>query len=115
SEPKDLGAGIMKRVYCSEDRLLVGFLKGVLDGHRIDCLVKNEYLIGGIGELPPGACWPELWVIEESDLPQARTLIASVLKGGSSTEPWCCTVCGEWIEPQFAECWQCAQFEGELP
>jgi len=52
----------MKRVYCSEDRLLVGFLKGVLDGHHIDCLVKNEYLIGGIGELPPGACWPELWV-----------------------------------------------------
>ena len=105
----------MKRVYCSEDRLLVGFLKGVLDGHRIDCLVKNEYLIGGIGELPPGACWPELWVIEESDLPQARTLIASVLKGGSGKEPWCCPACGEWIEPQFAECWQCAQFEGELP
>jgi len=105
----------MERVYCSEDRLLVGFLKGVLDGHRIGCLVKNEYLIGGIGELPPDACWPELWVIEESDLPQARTLIASVLKGGSGTEPWRCPACGEWIEPQFAECWQCAQFEGELP
>lgn len=96
----------MLRLYASDDFMLVGHLKNVLEQHRVPVLLKNAYLAGGAGELPPTAVWPELWV-EEADLARARQILADVLEGESG-EPWRCA-CGELIEPQFAACWACGQ------
>lgn len=43
----------MKRLFVSADALLVGHLRTVLEQHHIPCLVKNAYLLGAAGELPP--------------------------------------------------------------
>ena len=96
----------MKRLYASSDFMLVGHLKTVLAQHGIHALVKNAYLAGGAGELPPTAVWPELWV-EEEDLPRAREILADMLDDDRGGESWTCPVCGESIEPQFAACWSC--------
>ena len=45
-------AGV-KRVFTSHDPMLAGYLRAVLEEHGIGCIVKNEYLLGGAGELPP--------------------------------------------------------------
>lgn len=100
----------MKKVHGSDDRLLIGFLKGVLDDHGIPCLTKNEYLAGGVGELPPAECWPELWVIEDADAFWARRLVAEALTAEHAAGgDWRCEVCGERIEAQFTDCWRCAK------
>jgi len=97
------------RVYVAADRVLVGFLKGVLEDQGIACLVRNEYLGGGIGELPPQECWPELYVLEQRDAEAARQLIAAALPRAPATGArWRCPACGEWLEPQFESCWRCA-------
>ena len=57
----------MKRVFTSHDPMLAGYLRAVLEEHGIGCIVKNEYLLGGAGELPPSECWPEVWVVEDGD------------------------------------------------
>ena len=41
----------MRKLYSSDDFLLVGHLREVLERNRIDCFTRNEHLIGGVGEL----------------------------------------------------------------
>jgi hypothetical protein len=96
----------VKRLYGSDDRMLVGHLREVLEAQGIACVVRNEFLGGGAGELPPNECWPELWVVEDADWTRARALVDAQLLP-AATEPWTCPACGETVEGQFAQCWNC--------
>lgn len=97
----------MERVYTAQDIIIVGHLEEVLQAHRIGCVVKNRFLIGGAGELPPTDVWPEIWV-DEANAERAREIIAGVLAEGEAPGPdWTCPRCGEVVEGQFAECWNC--------
>ena len=98
----------MKRVFTSHDPMLAGYLRAVLEDRGIGCIVKNEYLLGGVGELPPTECWPELWVVEDEDEARARRLIEEARPAEAAGEAWRCPACGEWIEPEFGACWRCA-------
>ena len=100
----------VKKVYSSDNFMLIGHLREVLEAHHIDCVVKNEHLLGGAGELPPIECWPELWVMEDFQLGKARELIdAFVAPRLDSTRDWRCAGCGEALEGQFSECWNCGE------
>lgn len=98
----------MKKVYSSDSYYLVGHLRQLLESHHIECITKNEYLLGGAGELPPTECWPELWIIEDFQYDKARELVAEFLSAppGSDTA-WRCPQCGESLEGQFTACWHC--------
>jgi hypothetical protein len=90
--------------------MLVGFLKDLLRNQGISCIIKNQYLGGAMGDLPPQECWPELWVTEDRDLEPARSLIEQTLSGPEQgASPWTCPVCGERIEAQFGRCWNCGR------
>jgi len=98
----------MKRVYSSHDPILSGQLKILLESNHIPCLLRNEFLAGAAGELPPTECWPELWVIENALAGQARQLIDAFLEyPNEAQQAWNCPGCNETIEGQFSECWQC--------
>ncbi len=74
--------------------------------------MKNEFLGGGVGELPPTEAWPELWV-KERDHAAAQTLLDEFFHSSDDTQPdWLCPACGERIEGQFSNCWRCG---GEKP
>lgn len=97
----------MKRLYTSSDLLIVGHLAEVLKRRNIHCLVRNLYLTGGAGELPPTDIWPELWV-DDDDYGVALRLIEEVLGTTGPPGPgWVCPDCGEEVEGQFAACWNC--------
>ncbi len=99
----------MRKVYTSPNRMLIGLLSGALGDHGIECIIRNEYLGGGVGELPPQECWPELWVLRDDEEARARQVLDAVLPRRAITgETWQCPRCGEWLEPQFAACWRCA-------
>ncbi len=98
----------MKRLYGSDDRTLIAHLRALLEARGIACVVRNEYLGGAAGELPPHECWPELWVVEARDWERARALIAEETAPADAT-PWTCPGCGEVIEGQFARCWNCGR------
>ncbi len=100
----------MQKVYVGSDRLLIGFLQQLLAARGIDCLIKNEYLAGGSGDIPPLECEPELWSIRDADAHAARLFIQSVLHSPQpGSKPWDCPRCGEHIEAQFMACWRCAE------
>ncbi len=98
----------MKRVYSSQLSLMVGHMKNILESHGISCVIRNEFLAGGSGELPPTECWPELWVERDIDYERAQGIIEETLRDeGQSSEPWICPGCGERLEGQFGVCWRC--------
>jgi hypothetical protein len=70
-----LRAELMKRIYVAADPLFVGFLRSKLEEHGIACFVKNHFLSGAIGEIPPVECWPELWIVADADEARARELL----------------------------------------
>ena len=89
---------------------MVGFLKAILEDHGIDCIIKNEHLSGAVGELPPIECWPEIWLTDESNYQKACTLIKNALHADEQGfVTWRCPSCGEVIEGQFTDCWNCGQ------
>ena len=98
----------MRRVFGSHDALLVGYLADLLRDQGIPCVVKNAYLAGAAGELPPTACWPELWIADDRDEVPATRLVEAYLAEPREHPPdWVCPACGEPIEGQFTACWHC--------
>ena len=98
----------MKKLYSAQDPLMIGHLKNVLENQGIDCVIKNTYLASAVGELPPIECWPELWVVEDALYSMAaETLDKALAPLGSVKKPWRCGKCGEEVEGQFTECWNC--------
>lgn len=98
----------MRKVYASHDSLIVGHVRQVLESHAIGCTVRNDFLLGGAGEIPINETWPEVWIIDDRDFERACTLVdAVVAQTGASDPPWRCTSCGELVEGQFTDCWRC--------
>lgn len=97
----------MKKVHTSPDSLLIGHLKNILEQNDIACVLMNVYSHGAAGELPPDQVWPQIWVLDDAQFLQARELINQVLRPVNLGGPWRCPHCGEQIEAQFTECWQC--------
>jgi len=100
----------MKRLHSGKDPLMIGHLKNVLATFGIKCVAKNIDLISAAGELPPVECWPELWVVDDEKFGRARSILKKTLAPLHSVKkPWACAGCGETIEGQFSECWNCGR------
>lgn len=98
----------MRKVYASDNRIVVGHVRQVLENHAIPCVVRNEFLGGGAGELPVNETWPEVWVTDDRDFDRARALVEGIVTTAHQSEPpWRCASCGEQIEGQFTDCWRC--------
>ncbi len=97
----------MKRLTAHDSLAYVGLLKNVLEQSGIACVIKNDQLSGGLGEIPFLECLPELWVLEDRDLARATTLLKNLEEPSARTAKWRCTGCGELNEGQFAACWHC--------
>lgn len=103
----------MKKVFSADNLIDAGHVRGLLEASGIACTLKNEYLGGGIGEIPAAECWIEVWVRHNRDYGIARRLIDEALYGMPERgRRWRCRRCGERLEPQFSHCWQCG---GERP
>jgi hypothetical protein len=98
----------MQRVYCAQDVMTIGYLQQVLEAAGIECMIRNQFLAGAAGGLPPNECWPELWITDDAHYDESRRLIGAALAPPArELRDWTCPVCGERIERQFGQCWQC--------
>jgi hypothetical protein len=88
-------------------------VKGFLDEQGIESVVQGAGLQQIIGEIPmTPESLPTIWVREE-DVERALTAIAGFKADAKpaqpAADPWTCPECGEEIEPQFTECWNCGE------
>ncbi len=74
----------MLHLYTHHDPLWVGYLQATLESAGIASVVRNAYLNGALGELPPTAIWPELWLLDARDEAKAAQLLATLLPARSN-------------------------------
>ncbi len=103
----------MKKVYTATGLADAHLLKGLLEGENIPAEVRGEHLYAIRGEVPmtPDTC-PSVWVVDEADFGRAVELLRAIREGSSRSPDdagtWRCG-CGEDIERQYTECWQCGR------
>jgi len=96
----------MKLLMRCEHAIVAAHYAGALRAAGIDCEVRNTVLSGALGEIPFLECAPQIWIRNAMDEARARELIAQ-LRMPVSGDPWTCGNCGEVLEPQFSQCWNC--------
>jgi hypothetical protein len=98
----------MKKLYAAHLPFMVEQMKMILESNHIACVLRNAYLGGAAGELPPSECWPELWVLDARQYPRASELLEAFLRSLDDSAPaWRCDACGEQVGGQFGSCWRC--------
>ncbi len=97
----------MKRIYTSFDNISSGYIESMLEQAGIEFTVRNRYLSGAMGELPPNECWPEIWIFHDEDYDKAMHIVdIATADVCDDAGPWGCS-CGEQNEGAFASCWNC--------
>ncbi len=99
----------MIRVYTAESLPAVSFVKTLLESEGIACILRNEHLSSGMGELPLIECWPELWILNAHNERRARELVAEFIRDAERDHgpDWTCAKCNEQVEGVFHLCWNC--------
>lgn len=95
----------MIKIYTTSDNLLIHHYQNLLENSGISCFIKQAYLSGGVGELPPIECWPELWIEEDSLQNKAMGIIQG--SENQAQNPYWQCACGELHGHQFQVCWKC--------
>jgi hypothetical protein len=95
----------MKKLYSSQNRVLLYLIKARLEEKKINCFFKNESPPLA-GEIPPMIAWPEIWVMKDSDFEEAEKCLAAEL-AQQPASAWVCPQCHEKLEGQFEICWKC--------
>jgi hypothetical protein len=100
----------MKELYRPRDLPEAHILRGLLESAGIEAYVQGESLVPLRGVLPFADAGPSVWVVVDEDLERARELVEEYRAKAEDPvdhSPWTCSGCGEELEPQFTECWNC--------
>ena len=101
----------MKQVYIADDPTEAHLVKGILEQYGISCEIRGEALWIARGQLPlTSETLPTIWIMDESRFEEAKELTERFHNGTLTTNTgtfWKCPECGEEVEGQFTDCWQC--------
>jgi hypothetical protein len=96
----------MTRLTRANNLLIATLWQAQLESAGIRCEIRNRFIGAAVGDLPPDQVSPEIWVVDDTDVPRARELMRELLNP-PKRPPWNCFNCGEINEAQFAQCWKC--------
>jgi hypothetical protein len=96
----------MIKIHTSPEQFRIGYITSMLEQAGIKFVVRNQFLSGALGELPPNECWPEIWITDDEYLDAAMEIVTQASAEVINTGPWQC-LCGEENEGQFGSCWKC--------
>jgi hypothetical protein len=97
----------MKRVFSGSTLPDTAHLHNLLEQAGIGCVIKNRHLGSALGDLPFLDCSPEIWVLDDTDVKRAESVLREALRPLPRAALWRCERCAEDNEQQFAVCWSC--------
>jgi hypothetical protein len=97
----------LKLVYTHPSIINVAQARSSIEQAGIDCVMRNEYAAGALGELAPIDAWPELWVKSDRHFDRATQVIEQ-LRVQEHAADWQCAQCGVACPDTFDWCWKCA-------
>ncbi|HYO08276.1 MAG TPA: DUF2007 domain-containing protein [Tepidisphaeraceae bacterium] len=101
------------KIYTAQELTRAHFVRALLDREGIEATVLGDHLSLAVGGLPvTRGTLPAVWVPADAEA-QAREIVqqyeggATPARAVTDARPWTCPRCGEAIEPQFTDCWNC--------
>jgi hypothetical protein len=99
------------QVFVAQHPTEAHLVRGLLEAEGIQANVQGESLFGARGEAPvtPDTL-PTVWVVDDSDVARAAQILAGYGRKQTpetTRSAWRCPKCGEQVEAQFGECWNC--------
>ena len=102
----------MYEVFRHWDTSTVGLVNGLLQDAGVRTVLRN-WDACNITEIPIPAIYPNVCVLRKEDSDRAKDIISAFSKSSETTgAPWTCATCGEQVESNFLECWQCSTVKG---
>jgi hypothetical protein len=95
----------MKRLVQAPNAAVATLWCDMLRQGGIDASVQRYFASGIAGEIPPDQALPEVWVLDDDDIPRARTLLHELRH--PPFRRWLCEGCSELVEGPFEQCWNC--------
>jgi len=96
----------MIRVFQAADLPEAHLVAGLLRHAGIEAQVLNEHAQGGLGDIPFGEAYPEVWIVHAGDLARTNDLLDE-FEFGADPGSMHCPVCGEENPDNFDLCWKC--------
>ena len=99
----------MQRVYSSPSSAEAHLVQGYLEQAGMQATVQGGELGGLLGAVPTTESYTSVWVADE-DAERAEGLVEEFLSSQTvevGATLWRCPNCGENLEPQFSDCWNC--------
>jgi len=104
----------MKKIYSAENLIEAQLLLDLLGHAGIKARLFNENAQGGLGEIPFTHAYPEVWVIDDSDVDRGKVVANSYENLPVEVGTVFCRACGEGSPRNFQLCWQCGvDLDGE--
>ena len=97
----------MHKIYEAADLHEAQLVLDLLSHHDIAARLLNSFAHGALGELPFTHAYPEIWLVNEADITQARMLIYAFEHRSDARQQWRCGRCGENNPETFDLCWRC--------
>ena len=98
----------MKPVFTAKHPTEAHLVRGMLEAEGIRAEVRGDQLYGAFGELP---VLPMVWILDDSLDIEAMRLVGEFFRGTPARrhahQRWTCPACGEQLEGQFTDCWNC--------
>jgi hypothetical protein len=82
-------------------------IQSLLTEAGIETQILNEFAQGGTGEIPFTQAYPEIWLINKSDINNAKEIIDSYEQRPNDVGTCVCKKCGEPNPDTFEVCWRC--------
>lgn len=96
------------RLLARLDRVQAHLLRDRLARHGIDAHVLNLHVQGAVGELPPDAALPQVWIADDRHAARARDVLSEHEADGRRIgPPRFCPACAEENPVAFELCWAC--------
>ena len=98
----------MKRIYTAANLADAHLVRDLLQQAGIAVHIFNEYAMAGLGDVPMGSAYPQLWISQLHQEQHARAVIAEYESQPASTTLNYCGACGDQSPGEFELCWNCA-------
>ncbi|MEK6663645.1 MAG: DUF2007 domain-containing protein [Pseudomonadota bacterium] len=97
----------MIRIYQAANLPQAHLVSGLLRHAGIDSRVLKENAQGGLGDIPFGEAYPEVWIENPADSERAKVIIAEFESAPVDHGSMTCPACGEENPGNFEMCWKC--------
>jgi hypothetical protein len=97
----------MIRIYQAADLPEAHLVAGLLRHAGIAARVLKENAQGGLGDIPFGEAYPEVWIEHPADFDRANAVIDEFESPPIDSGSVICLACGEENPGNFELCWKC--------